>query len=282
MEYLSLYDIRSFKEDIERELIVLLSNKVLVSKPYSLQWRFFRDCINKLFNLKLHSDFVKRSNPGKAQLKFEIEDKLRNYYLKPGKPVNFVFQLVHKNCLKKIFFDDADSYPDLGGYAVLIRDIRNEVGGDYHISGKDFRDYIERVVTDAIEKEFEAYAMLPEIMPDEILNRWFCPSSPAKKEIMHILLRHKEKGWVITNHMNPSTKRILNIKIKKIVKKEIFVSTTEYWYLRWWSTKENSYTYPYKETNRQQYILHKDQGKWKIFEAIRKYPRTSVPNRRIY
>ncbi len=79
-----------------------------------------------------------------------------------------------------------------------------------------------------------------------------------------------------------------------IEKTEIFVSTTEYRYLRWWNTKENSYTYPYRETNKQQYILRKgggiscsiqppkDKRKWKVYEIIRPYPRTSIPNIRVY
>jgi hypothetical protein len=64
-----------------------------------------------------------------------------------------------------------------------------------------------------------------------------------------VLTHHKERGWILTNPMNPSTKRVLMLKVKKIDKREIFVSTTEYWYLRWWDTK-NSYAFPNRETNR--------------------------------
>ena len=82
--------------------------------------------------------------------------------------------------------------------------------------------------------------------------------------------------------MNPSTKRILSIKVKDIVKKEIFVTTIEYWYLRWWDSKNKSYAFPYRETSRQQYVLRKDNGIWKVYEAIRPALRTSLPNRRNY
>lgn len=82
--------------------------------------------------------------------------------------------------------------------------------------------------------------------------------------------------------MNPSTKRILSIKVRRIEKEEILVSTTEYWYLRWWDSKDNSYTYPYRETCRQQYVLRKHDGIWKVYEFIRPAPRTSVPHRRKY
>jgi len=52
--------------------------------------------------------------------------------------------------------------------------------------------------------------------------------------------------------------------------------------------------YPYRETNKQHYILRKgggiscsiqppkDKRKSKVYEIIRPYPRTSIPNRRVY
>ena len=49
MEYLSLKEIVSLKKDINHELDLLLSNKAAVTKPNSLQWLFFIDCINTLF-----------------------------------------------------------------------------------------------------------------------------------------------------------------------------------------------------------------------------------------
>jgi hypothetical protein len=120
------------------------------------------------------------------------------------------------------------------------------------------------------------------IIDYELLNTWFCQNGPAKKEIMHVLTRHKERGWILTNPMNPSTKRVLMLKVKKIDIREIFVSTTEYWYLRWWDNKKNCYAFPYRETNRQQYVLRKHEGIWKVYETIRPAPRTSIPNRRKY
>ena len=51
----------------------------------------------------------------------------------------------------------------------------------------------------------------------------FCPFGPAKKEIVHVLTRHIERGWILTNPMNPSTKRILSIKVKDIVKNEFLL-----------------------------------------------------------
>ena len=282
MEYLSLDETVSLKEEVIQELELLFSNKAAVGKPNSLQWKFFKDCTDKLFNPSLNSQFTSFPNVKKAQLKFETEDKLKRFYLRPGRKIDFVFQIIHKKDLQNIMFDDAEFYPDIGGYSVLIRDTSKEVGPNYGVTEKDIKEYIERVVAEAIDTEFEAYQTLPNIITDELLSRWFYSTGPAKKEILHVLNRHKERGWVLTNHMNPSTKRILSIKVKRIEKKEIFVSTTEYWYLRWWDTKKKSYAFPYRETSRQQYVLRKDNDIWKVYETIRPSPRTSVPNRRNY
>lgn len=282
MEYLAFEEAVIKKKDIAAELDLLLSNKALVAKPNALQWKFFRDCTKVLLNPKYQSDFPSLSKSQIAQLKYEAEEKLKKYYLRPGRKINYVFQIVHKKELTHIFNGEAYTYPNIGGYSVLIRDTSNEVTPSHNLTEKDIKEYIERVVTESVDMEFEAYKTLPNIIADELLDAWFCPFGPAKKEILHILTRHKERGWILTNYMNPSTKRILNIKVRKIERKEIFVATTEYWYLRWWDSKKNTYTFPYRETNRQQYVLRKDDGIWKVYETIRPAPRTSIPNRRKY
>ena len=282
MEYLSIKEIVSLKKDINHELDLLLSNKSAVTKPNSLQWLFFVDCISTLFIPRANSKFNSLTNSNKAQLKYEIENKLKNFYLRPGRKIDFVFQMIHKKELKNIFYEEADSYPCIGEYAVLVRNTSKEISANNGLTEKDIKEYIERVVAQAVDTEFEAYQTLPKIIEEELLNSWFCPNGPAKKEIMHVLNRHVERGWVLISPMNPSTKRILSIKVKDIKKREIFVSTMEYWYLRWWDTKKNSYAFPYRETNRQQYILRKDNGIWKVYETIRPAPRTSIPHRRKY
>jgi len=221
-------------------------------------------------------------NSQKAQIKFEAESKLKQYYLRPGKKINYVFKLIHRNNINNIFLEDADGYPNIGGYSVLIRDTSNEINHNHNLTEKDVKEYIERVVSEAVDTEFEAYKTLPQMIDNELLNNWFFPFGPAKKEIVNLLTRHIERGWTLNNLMNPSTKRILSIKVKDITKNEIFVSTTEYWYLRWWDSKKNTYAFPYRETNRQKYVLRKDNGIWKVYEVIRPSPRTSIPHRRRY
>ena len=268
MEYLSLKTIRSLKDNIKHEMESLISNKALITKPHSLQWLFFNDCLNKLFNPRFNSEFIKLPSVRTAQFKFEVEDKLRRFYLRPGRDIKFVFKIIHKKELKTIYFDEPKKYPDVGGYSILIRDTSKEINAIYSLTESDIKDYIERVVAEAIEMEFQAYLTLPEIIEDEELNKCYCQSCPAKREIMHVILRHKERGWVITNWMNPSTYRVISMKVKKIDKNEIFVFTLEYWYLRWWNTRNNSYTYPYRETLKQQYILRKNIGSGKFMNSL--------------
>jgi hypothetical protein len=282
MEYLSLQEIISLEYEIRKEFNSLLSNKAIVLKPKSLQWQFFSDCIDKLFNSLHYSKFSSFNKSHKAQLKFETEDKLRKFYIRPGKTLNFVFRMIHRKELKTYFCDEAILYPHIGGYSILIRDISREKADTDILTENDIKEYIERVVTEAVEAEFKAYMTLPNLISSADFNRYFVPDCPAIKEIMHVILRHKARGWIISNHMNPSTKRILNLKIRKIEKREIFVSTTEYWYLRWWDKRKEAYTYPYRETLKQQYVLRKHDEMWKIYETIKPQPRTSIPHRRYY
>ena len=174
---------------------------------------------------------------------------------------------------------DAENYPDLAGYCILIRDLTIETAKIFSNTLKDSKLYLERVIAESIDVEFRAYMALPNIKTDE-LQKWFCLESPAIKEIINLLLRHQKKGWVISNQMNPSTKRLLNVRLKKITQKEAIVNTMEYWYLRWWDLNNESYTYPYRETNRQIYILKRKVENWKVFENLRPSPRSSTPHRK--
>ena len=119
---------------------------------------------------------------------------------------------------------------------------------------------------------------LPEIKTEE-LSRWFIAESPAIREIITVLTGNSKRGWIISNPLNPSTKRLLGIKVKKTAGNEAFVNTVEYWYLRWWYKNDNSYVYPYRETNRQTYILRRDTAGWKVYENLRPLPKISLPQR---
>ena len=273
-EYLSLAEIQERSADILSALESLINTKAVANKPNAKQWRFLRDGVRCLFSPCVDSEFQNISPVRAAQLKFETEDRLKRYYLRPGRPLDFVFTLVHKSDLAKYGLIDREDYPSLAGYCVLIRDKvdDNNKGPD------DLKKYLERVITEAMDAEFRAYAALPRIDQDD-LNKWFVTDSPAMKEIMNLLTRHQKKGWIISNSLNPSTKRLLDIKVKKIENLHAFINTMEYWFLRWWDVKDGSYTYPYRETNRQMYVLKKEPDGWKVFENLRPSPRSSTPHR---
>lgn len=170
-----------------------------------------------------------------------------------------------------------EGYPSLAGYSVLIRDVASERGSTQSTLA-DLKAYLERVITEGLDAEFRAYSLLPKIS-DEELRRWFCEDGPAMKTIMTIVTRHQKKGWVISNPMNPSTKRIMDIKVKKIADGEAIVNTIEHWYLRWFDVNSDSFTYTYNENNRQTYIIKKESDGWKIFQNLKPSPRTSLPHR---
>ncbi|TAN45841.1 MAG: hypothetical protein EPN22_01470 [Nitrospirae bacterium] len=278
MEYLTHHQIRNQAEIIKKSLDVILDTKPVVGKRTSKQWRFFVDCFRRLVDSSAPSEFDGISSTQAAQFKFEVEDKLRRFYLRPGSLPDFLFSIMHKSNVPLYTVDSHDEYPCLAGYCMLIRDVSGERREITDNNKTDLKVYFERIIAEANDAEFRAYASLPELKTDE-LNKWFYTGSPAIKEIINVLTRHHKKGWVISNPLNPSTKRLLSIKVKKIKNNEAVINTMEYWYLRWWDTTDKSYVYSYRETNRQKYILRKEGAAWKISENLRPMPRASVPYR---
>ncbi len=277
MEYLSLSEIQSRSAAISTSLEMLIRMKTIANKPDTKQWRFLRDCVRRLLSPGSESVFQNLSPVQAAQMKFEVEDRLKKFYLRPGKSVDMVFSIVHKSKLAMYGLPEQEEYPSLAGYAVLIRDISIERQAKDE-SPQDHKSYLERVIAECIDAEFRVYAALPELITDD-LHRWFCKDSPAMKEIINLISRHQKKGWIISNTQNPSTKRLMSVKVKYIDQHEASVNTMEYWYLRWFDQNAGSYTYSYRETNRQMYILKKEPDGWKVYENLRPSPRTSIPHR---
>jgi len=278
MEYLELKEIQELREDLRAFLDELMATKLLVSKPNTAQWRFLRACFEHLIGSAAGSEFDSISSVRAAQLKFEVEDRLRWFFLRPGKQMKYAPALVHKSHLGVYGISSDDCYPELAGYCLLIRNVVGDSVPSLTTEAANLKSYLERVVTECIDAEFRVYAALPEINQEELVQ-WFCPQSPAMKEIMTLLQRHKLRGRVINNPLNPSTKRLLRIKIHRIGREECIVHTTEYWYLRWWDIYKQKWDYPYRETNTQVYVLRKHEGSWKVYENLRPYPRTSAPYR---
>jgi hypothetical protein len=214
-----------------------------------------------------------------AQLKFEVEDKLRRYYSRPGQRLEYVFTLEHQSRMPDDDMVTGGEYPTIAGYAFLVRKI-GAAGPPAGDGGWDeTRQYLERIVAECIDAEFRAYQTLPEIRQEGLAN-WFIPGGPAYLEIVNLLVRHQRKGWVIANPLNPSTKRLMSVQVvRQKNPDEQLVKTSEYWYLKWYDSSSDSYAYVYRETNRQMYVLRPHEGTWKVYQNIRPSPRTSIPMR---
>lgn len=278
MEFMSLSEIQPCADQIHAAIRNLLCTKMLVGKARAKQWQFLKALAERLLTPDFYSGFDTVHPVQAAQLKFEIEDKLRRFYLHPGKAVDFVFCVVHQSRLSLYGIEPTEGYPTLGGYALLVRRLNDGVPCSMR-GAVDLRAYLEKVVAEAVDAEFRAYLALPAIRADE-LTRWFHPDGPAIKEVLNILNRNQKKKWVLSNDLNPSTKRLIRLKVREVGSDKAVVATVEYWYLRWWDQKDGSYTYPYRETNRQLYILKRRDGDWLVYENLRPSPRTSAPHRR--
>lgn len=254
----------------------LLGQKSLVVKRSARQWRFFSDCVDRLLVPESSSEFDQSDPRQIVSLKFEVDTKLRRYYERPGQPVEFVFVLVHKRNLPG-YLTGGMSYPDVGGYAVLVRPLSLDEPFRADERAAVQAEILE-VVRQGAEAEFGAYRALPQIYLENI-DRVFYKDGPARKEILTILYRHAAKEWVISNEDNPSTKSLHSIDLKRYSEKDAIVKTSEYWYLRWYSICSNKYVKVYRETNLQTYLLLKEDGKWKIYQNERPFPRSGAPGR---
>ena len=186
MEFLTPKEIQEQREDLCAFLAELMATKLLVGKPNAAQWRFFRACFERLIGSAAESEFDSISKVRATQLKFEVEDKLRWYFLRPGKQLKYAPALVHKSYLGVYGLSPNDRYPDLADYCLLIRNITEYSAPVFPIEAGDLKSYLERVVTECIDAEFRAYAALPAINQEELDQR-FCPHSPAMKEIITLL-----------------------------------------------------------------------------------------------
>lgn len=279
MEFLPQTELTEKAQAIRDELTSLLTNRSVVGRPFSHQWRFFAACVNRALGDESPNEFDTVDRIRAAQWKFEVEDRLGRFYRRPGKPVRFVFLMAHVSQLDRMIGDtDALDYPCLAGYAVLVRDISAE-GNNPIPEENELKAYLERVVAEACDAEFAAYSALPsiELTP---LEKFFIKGSPAFNEIAGLIHLHSKKGSVISNSFNPSHKLIQHIRVTYLCKTEARILTSEHWYLRWWSTGEERYRTTYRETNRQTYVLRPDGDGWKVFQNLRPAPRTGAPNRR--
>lgn len=128
----------------------------------------------------------------------------------------------------------------------------------------DIREALCEVVRQAAASEFAAYKALPIIQPTN-LEAAFSASGSALARIKHLLERHAERGWVISNQLNPSTFEVLHVKVKKISARRAELESEEYWYLRWYDAINGKYEYVLNEKIRPSHVLILDlEGNWRV------------------
>jgi len=277
MPYLTLAEMRDQAPVLRETLARLMDERAFAAKKGALQWRFFKAVLERMLDPGRPEPFADRDRVQLAQLKFEAADRLRRYYLRPGKPVRFLFSLVHRSALGAGF--EAEDWPTLGGYLLLVQDVSAADPLDPWDPAR-LRPYLERVVSEAVMAEFHAYAALPERDP-EALDPWFVRGSPAQREILGTLARRQAEGCVLSHPLNPSTVRIQNVSVRSLTPVEALLATTEYWYLCWDDQLTQARVYTYRETNQQLYILQPEGGSWKVFQNLRPMPRSVAPHRKI-
>ena len=266
--FLAKMEIEQQAGEIRRSFERLLSSKRVAPRPRSRQWTFLRHCFDVLMG-EAEGDFPCDERTA-AQYKFEVSDKLRRYYLSPGEPVSFIFSLAHRGREGEWLPED---YPGANGYVLLVT--RNAPGTT---SQHETAMVLERVVADAVDAEWAVYVKLPELDLSP-LEGVFDSEGSAYKRIRMTAESHHRKGWIISNPQNPSTRRLVDVKVDKILPASARARTQEYWYLRWWSIEKNKYVYIYNEMNRQAYFLVRRGDSWLVRDNFYPRARTSTPLR---
>jgi hypothetical protein len=164
------------------------------------------------------------------------------------------------------------------GYVLLVTHARPEVIAAP--SELELREYLVRLVEDAARAEFTAYAGAPMVNLAS-LDGLFVPDGPAYRRIRNVIEQHARRGWTIRiPEYNPSTMRVLGVRVGEVSETQATVFTEEHWYLRWWSETEARYAYIYNETNHQRYLLTRVGDRWLVDTNVYPPPRATSAMRR--
>lgn len=266
MEFLSAGEVRARQDEVGQALERLLHSKALVGKPGSAQWRLLHACFERVLHPEAHSDFDGLDKTRAAQLKFEVQDRLRRFYLAHGTSSPLTLSLLHRADLARYRVPDGDSYPGVAAYCLMVR----EPARDESLpgAGKILASYLERVVAEAAEAEFRTYLALPDLRPD-LLAPWLTETGPASSQILARATMRRSQGWVLANPMNPSTHRMLSVRVRRVGAEEAALSSLQYWHLRWWCPRLRDYVYAFRETSRQTHVLKRLSEDWKLDSTSR-------------
>lgn len=273
--YLGLDEVRANAGDIRAAFESLLGNPRVAARPSSKQWAFLQSCFARLMDPFAEEVHVEQRKA--AQYRFEIEKRLRKHYQRAGTALAFAFLLTDRgHALRQELVDD--EYPSNAGYVLLVARGQPEAAS---ASERASQEYFARLVEDAARAEFAAYEALPEVRL-EPLERLFVKDGPAYRRIRDLVERHaRRKDTIRQPEYNPSTMRVLDVRVGEVSDEEATVLTEEHWYLRWWSLTESRYVYVYNETNRQRYLLTRVDGRWLIDANLYPPPRATSSARQL-
>lgn len=271
--YMSPTQLADCASELVAEFERLLANRRVVMRARSRQWAFVRHCFAT--TLAGESADFPCNHAQAIQYRFEVEDKLRRFYLSSRGPLSYVFTLMHRDRALTLGLIP-DHYPVANGYVLLVAAANHEPVPD-----ENERDLLERIVAEAAEAEWAVYQRLPEI-DLRPLERCFRPGAPAFKRIQHLAERHHERRWTLTQpRNNPSTRRMIDVRVVHLGSDRAEVRTKEYWYLRWYSIPKRDYAkIDWRETNTQTYLLIRDEDRWLVEDNIYPPPRSAAPHRR--
>ncbi|MFI5398508.1 MAG: hypothetical protein ACHQ9S_23505 [Candidatus Binatia bacterium] len=274
-EYFSLKEVRHHAAELRAALADLLARPRVAARPKSRQWTLLHQCLEHLLTgRRVACEFSRRQA---TQYKFEVEERFRQFYLSPGKAVPFVFRLVDRQQALRLMQID-ESYPSLLDYVLLVSRARPELTPTPR--PHELREYLTSVVDRAAHAEFEVYKRLPQIDLSP-LEGYFLAGGPAYLRIKNLAEQHASKGRVISQpEHNPSTMRVIKVRVLELSRSKAVVRTQEYWYLRWWSVSDQDYVRIYQETNYQRYGLVLTDGRWLLETNVYPQPRSASPVRR--
>lgn len=270
--FLTRKEIDHYLPEIEEEFRAIIKHPWFSGRKNARQWLFLKHCFGVLTG-QASGDF-ECSEKQAIYFKYEINDRLQRYYLSFGKPIKFVFRLISDKKAGVYDYDEAD-YPSCNNYKLRI-----SYNKDRPDVMQEKKLLIEKTIAEAMDAEFGVYQALPDLEFSRLTEAFDIDGS-AYKEIVNRAKKHKKRAWIIRGESNPSTKRLIDVRIRDISETKAEVRTSEYWLLMWWSVKEEKYAHTYKEMNRQRYYLIWKNDKWLVQENIFEKPKTSTPRRNI-
>ena len=127
------------------------------------------------------------------------------------------------------------------------------------MSKEDLVDFVKK----ALQTEFDVYKKLP-LIDESPLEEYFLKDGSAYLRIRSMLDRISNKQWILTNHLNPSSFELISLDITQQDAQTIHFETKEHWYLRWYDSIAQKYSYIYNQLNTQFYLLENSSKGWKI------------------